>query len=363
MPDVTAKSARADSSKTYRVHKTVELRRSPQTETDINKRSSLSSRRLLVQRHMPAVTDHTQIDSTDMVSNPSQPQLTSTGGTAETSCQQILTRTLSTVPVARPSGRRCAADIKSSTGQQTTQATHQPGPTYQLQSMSGEDLNIAVPSSVNFPINTAGSSTSTTTTFTAAGTSSKPSKTHVLSPYAQIFSPAGTSRTSTEVTNPITHTSENQVASAAPDVTQQGESVNQSLTRMDRQCTPTRQQLDGRGSTSEGTDADAKINSENIASPGEIPKQPVAVDKAAQPMTSSQRDRNERQTLEGIKSINGKRVIQKQAWYKVYFNDSKQPQWMKAQDLPTQLLIDYNAKKYKQKQKAAARRRRAYDQY
>jgi hypothetical protein len=59
MPDVTSKSARADSFKTYRVHKTVELRRSPETENDINKRSSLSSRKLLVQRHMPADTDYT----------------------------------------------------------------------------------------------------------------------------------------------------------------------------------------------------------------------------------------------------------------------------------------------------------------
>jgi hypothetical protein len=234
--------------------------------------------------------------------------------------------------------------------------------------MSDEDLNIAVPSSVNLPINTAGSSTSTTTTLTAACTSSKPSKTHVLSPYAQTFVPAGTSRTSTKVTNSITHTSENQVllttaASAAPDVPQQGDSVNQSLTHMDRQCAPTTQQLDGRGSKSEITCADVtKVDMENIASPNEIAEQSVTVDKAAQPMTSSQIDKNERQTLQGIKSINGKRVIQKQAWYKVYFNDSKQPQWMKAQDLPTQLLIDYNAKKYKQKQKAAARRRQAYDQ-
>jgi hypothetical protein len=78
---------------------------------------------------------------------------------------------------------------------------------------------------------------------------------------------------------------------------------------------------------------------------------------------STKQNNSDRQTTRDIKSINGKRVIQKQAWYKVYFNDNKEPQWVKAQELPTQVLLDYNAKKYKQKRRAMARRRRQFDQY
>jgi hypothetical protein len=63
-----------------------------------------------------------------------------------------------------------------------------------------------------------------------------------------------------------------------------------------------------------------------------------------------------------IKSINGKRIIKRQVRYKIYFNDREQPQWIKAQELPIYLLIEYNAKKYKRRKRAAATRRKAFDQ-
>jgi hypothetical protein len=51
--------------------------------------------------------------------------------------------------------------------------------------------------------------------------------------------------------------------------------------------------------------------------------------------------------------LNGKRIIKRSA---------AQPQWIKAQELPTHLLIEYNAKKYKHRKRAAATRGKAFDQ-
>ena len=236
-----------------------------------------------------------------------------------------------------------------------------------LSAMRSEDCRTAVSSSVNISVYTTGSSTSTTTTLTPACASSRQMSTHTLSPYARPFVPTHTSIDTTNSYNSGT-TELTGTAPSSSAVAQQNTLINQPIVHTEIRCTPSTQAQNVRVNRSAVTYADrAKALSGNAASQNCSETQhadQADLQNLQQHSTRSIKQNNsERQTTRDIKSINGKRVIQKQAWYKVYFNDSKEPQWVKAQDLPTQLLLDYNAKKYKQKRRAMARRRRAFDQY
>lgn len=63
-----------------------------------------------------------------------------------------------------------------------------------------------------------------------------------------------------------------------------------------------------------------------------------------------------------IKSINGKETVQKQAHYKVYFEEDASPQWIPGEQLPSQLVTDYNIERYKRLQKTRSRRRSQFGQ-
>jgi hypothetical protein len=75
----------------------------------------------------------------------------------------------------------------------------------------------------------------------------------------------------------------------------------------------------------------------------------------------SQQITPQQRRMKNIKDTKGKRIVKRQAFYKVYFENDNEPHWLPAQELPVQLLLDYNVEKYKKKRNARARQRRAFD--
>lgn len=76
----------------------------------------------------------------------------------------------------------------------------------------------------------------------------------------------------------------------------------------------------------------------------------------------SQHTLQQQQPNKQIEAIRGKRIVKRQAFYKVHFENDNEAHWLPAQEIPVQLLIDYNLKRYRIRRNVQARRRRYFDQ-
>jgi hypothetical protein len=256
--------------------------------------------------------------------------------------------------------------IDSQTRPQAKQHAHELWQRDPVTAMGRESPKAKVSITVNIPTCTAGSLTSTTNTSTRACTTRKQKSAHKLSPYAQPFIPSYAPAETIHVFNEnSSETVLTRATATSSTVNQYGEQSS-TIVHTDVDDTTSAQQHSARDNQSIETCADeTTIENENAAF---TDFRTIQVDHStstsvfANPSMSSCSNDNATPMQREVKSINGKRIIKRQAWYKIYFNDSEQPQWIKAQELPTHLLIEYNAKKYKQRKRAAATRRKAFDQ-
>jgi hypothetical protein len=68
-------------------------------------------------------------------------------------------------------------------------------------------------------------------------------------------------------------------------------------------------------------------------------------------------------SMQLIKAIRGKKMQHRKAYYKVIFEGDTNPHWIAGDELPSNIVIEYNVESYKKKQKAKARMIRSLNQH
>jgi hypothetical protein len=315
-----------------------------------NRRTKSPRERLIAQNSRPVDNENRP---GNLMDEQSQSQLTSGNGAEIIYCpssdvpasatEQMSKSSISsdTQNVNRPDG-----GIDPRTRSQAKQHAHELWQRDPDTAMGRESPKAKVSITVNIPTCTAGSLTSTTNILTRACTTCKQKSAHKLSPYAQPFIPSHAPAKTTHISNE--NSSETALTrAAATSVNQHGEQSS-TIVHTDVDDTTGAQQHSARDNHSIETCTDETTNENENAAFTDVRTTQVdhstSTSVFANPSMSSGLNDNATPMQRDIKSINGKRII-KQAWYKICFNDGEQPQWIKAQELPTHLLIEYNAKK------------------
>jgi hypothetical protein len=79
----------------------------------------------------------------------------------------------------------------------------------------------------------------------------------------------------------------------------------------------------------------------------------TTTDKQAEDNAKIKQLHTESQDLRPINRIAGRKARFPYALYKVYFEDETKPQWLPANALPIQLLVDYNMARYRKRMYSA----------
>jgi hypothetical protein len=75
----------------------------------------------------------------------------------------------------------------------------------------------------------------------------------------------------------------------------------------------------------------------------------TTTDEQAESNAKIKQPKAESQEIRPINRIAGRKVRSPYALYKVYFEDETQPQWLPANALPIQLIVDYNMARYRKR--------------
>jgi hypothetical protein len=79
----------------------------------------------------------------------------------------------------------------------------------------------------------------------------------------------------------------------------------------------------------------------------------TTTDEQAEANAKIKQPKTESQDIRPINRIAGRKVRSPYALYKVYFEDETKPQWLPANALPIQLLVDYNMARYRKRMYSA----------